>query len=129
MAGKGGVSVPLNWCTFNGFDSMLHDTFTTDTELLKLLTNVYAVCIARRDSKPREIVGGFFVRTSYTHDDPEFAASLANAMAAVPAFSGFAPELHTFLPAKVSAPLDIPEVDMLRLLMSQKLKFSTGGTA
>ncbi|MFC7517612.1 hypothetical protein ACFQUU_21605 [Herbaspirillum sp. GCM10030257] len=130
MAGKEGVSVPLNWCVFNGFDSVLHDTFSTDLELLRVLPNVYAVCIARRNSNPKTIVGGFFVRTTYTDDDdPEFSDALANAMAAVPAFREFAPELHSFLPARVSAPLDITEDEMLKVLFSQKLKFTTGGNA
>jgi len=129
MAAKGGVVVPLNWCTFNEFDSIQHDTFTTEPELLKLLPNVYAVCIARRNSNPRAIVGGFFVRTSYTHDDPEFPDALAKAMYAVPEFRKFAPELHSFLPARVSAPLDVTENEMLKVLFSQKLKFTTGGSA
>ena len=129
MVGKGGMAVPLNWCVFSGFDKVLHDTFTTEPELLKQLSNVYAVCIARRNSNPRTIVGGFFVRTSYMHDDPEFPEALAGAMAAVPAFRKFAPELHSFLPARVSAPLDVTEDEMLRLLLAQKLKFTTGGSA
>lgn len=129
MSRKGGVAVPLNWCVFSGFDSVLHDAFTTDPELLTHLPNVYAVCIAQRKSNPKMIVGGFFVRTSYTHEDLEFSDALANAMAAVPEFRKFAPELHSFLPAKVRAPLDITEDEMLKLLWSQKLKFTTGGTA
>ena len=51
MTGKGGFAVLLNWCMFDGFESMLHDVFTTDPLLLKQLTNVYAVCIARRNTK------------------------------------------------------------------------------
>lgn len=129
MAGKGGVAVPLNWCVFRGFDSLLHDTFSTDEELLKLLPNTYAVCIATRDKKPRKIVGGFFVRTTHTHDGPGFSDALAGAMAAVPAFKEFAPELHSFLPARVQAPLDVTEAEMLKVLLSQKLKFTTGGNA
>ena len=129
MVGKGGVAVPLNWCVFSGFDSILHDTFSAEPELLKQLHNVYAVCIARRNSNPKMIVGGFFVRTSYTHEDPEFSDALANAMAAIPEFRKFAPELHSFLPARVRAPLDITEEEMLKLLWSQKLKFTTGGSA
>lgn len=129
MAAKGGVVVPLNWCTFNEFDSIQHDTFTTEPELSKLLPNVYAVCIARRNSDPKAIVGGFFVRTSYTHNDPEFSDALAKAMYAVPEFRKFAPELHSFLPARVSAPLDVTENEMLKVLFSQKLKFTTGGSA
>lgn len=129
MPAKGGLVVPLNWCTFNEFDSILHDTFTTDPELLKLLPNVYAVCIARLNSNPKTIVGGFFVRTSYNHDDPEFSDALAKAMYAVPEFRKFAPELHSFLPARVSAPMDVTEEEMLKVLFSQKLKFTTGGTA
>jgi hypothetical protein len=126
---KGGVTVPLNWCVFSGFDSLLHDTISTEPELLGRLSNVYAVCIAQRDSTPRKIVGGFFVRTSYNHDDPEFPDALRSAMAAVPAFQKFAPEAHSFLPARVNAPLDITEEEMLRILLSQKLKFTTGGSA
>jgi hypothetical protein len=126
---KGGVTVPLNWCVFSGFDSLLHDTISTEPELLERLSNVYAVCIARRDSNPKEIVGGFFVRTFYTHDDPEFPEALASAMAAIQEFQKFAPEAHSFLPARVKAPLDITEEEMLRILLSQKLKFTTGGNA
>ena len=129
MAEKGGLAVPLNWCVFNGFESMLHDVFTTDPMLLKQLTNVYAVCIARRQTKPRLIVAGFFVRTSFSHEDNEFAAALASAMDAVPEFRKFAPEEHSFLPAKVQAPLDVTENEMLKVLMAQKLKFTTGGSA
>lgn len=129
MVGKGGVAVPLNWCVFDGFNSVLHDTFSTDPELLRVLPNVYAVCIAQRSSIPKKIVGGFFVRTSYTHNDAEFADALANAMAAVPAFRELVPELHSFLPARVDAPLDVTEDEMLTVLLSQKLKFTTGGSA
>jgi hypothetical protein len=129
MAGKGGVTVPLNWCVFNGFESIVHDTITTDRELLKRLPNVYAVCIATRNSNPKTIVGGFFVRTTYTHNDQGFPEALAKAMAAIAEFQQFAPELHSFLPARIGAPLDIPESEMLRVLMTQKLKFSSGGTA
>lgn len=129
MIGKGGVTVPLNWCVFNGFDSILHDTVSTDVALLERLPNVYAVCIAKRNSSPKTIVGGFFIRTTYTHDDPEFPDALANSMAMVPEFHRFAPEFHSFLPAKVRAPLDVTEEQMLDVLVSQKLKFTTGGTA
>jgi hypothetical protein len=129
MDDKGGVAVPLNWCVFNGFDSVRHDTFSTDPELLRLLPHVYAICIARRDSDPKVIVGGFFVRTSYTHDDVGFSEALGGAMAAVPAFQEFAPEAHSFLPARMRAPLDITEDEMLKVLFSQKLKFTTGGNA
>lgn len=129
MVGKGGLAVPLNWCVFNGFESMLHDVFTTDPQLLKQLPNAYAVCIARRQTNPRLIVGGFFVRTSFSHEDKEFSGALANAMNAVPEFRKFAPEAHSFLPAKVQVPLDVTENEMLNVLLSQKLKFTTGGSA
>ncbi|MCE3605758.1 hypothetical protein LXA47_19420 [Massilia sp. P8910] len=129
MSAKGGVTVPLNWCVFSEFDSLLHDTISTDPQLLVLLENVYAVCIAQRSSQPKKIVGGFFVRTSYTDKDEEFAEALASAMASIPAFSKFDPVRHSFLPARVKAALDITEDEMLTLLLSQKLKFTTAGNA
>lgn len=129
MVEKGGVTVPLNWCTFNGFDTVVHDTLKTDEGLLRKLPNAYAVCIAQRNSTPKVIVGGFFVRTTYTHHDTEFPKALAEAMFAIPAFRSFAPQDHSFLPAKVNAPIDVTEDEMIKLLLSQKLKFTTGGRA
>lgn len=129
MVEKGGVTVPLNWCIFNGFDTVVHDTLKTDEELLRKLPHVYAVCIAQRNSNPKEIVGGFFVLTTYTHEDAEFPEALAQAMFAVVAFRKFAPQDHSFLPARVSAPIDVSEEEMVKLLLRQKLKFTTSGRA
>ena len=129
MPGKGGVTVPLNWCIFNGFESILHDTISTDRELLKQLPNVYAVCIATRNSNPKTVVAGFFVRTTFSHNDAGFQGALADAMGAIEQFQRFDPDLHSFLPARIGAPLDIPESEMLRVLVSQQLKFTSGGSA
>jgi hypothetical protein len=36
------------------------------------LPNLYVICLSDNSGSTRKIVAGFFVKTSYSHEDPEF---------------------------------------------------------
>lgn len=70
MPAKGGVSVPVFECIFNGATSITSYTRSFDQTLYELLDNLYVVLISKNTVK-REIVAGFFIKTSLTHNDGE----------------------------------------------------------
>jgi hypothetical protein len=130
-ATKAGVSFLLFHCIFNGDGSITHFMHDIDLESYQSLPNMYAVCIAERAGKQRKVTGGFFIRTSYTHDDKDFDNALAIAAAGVPRLDKLITKDSSFLPARVQTPAGPPltEKEMLKAMLSQQLKHSSMGMA
>jgi len=130
MTDQGGLTIPLFHCIFNN-GSITHYDRKYDAKLYTSLPNLYAVCIANKNSGMRRVVGGFFVKTSYSHNDEGFidaiAAAAQSATELLPLLNGNT----SFLPARLNAPLDPPltEQEMLDVMLEQYVKFSTHGTA
>ncbi|NVD74552.1 hypothetical protein D0T25_30145 [Duganella sp. BJB488] len=131
MTQKDGITIPIFHGIFNGHESITHFIHDFDPALYELLPNLYATCIADNGRSPRKIVAGFFVKTSYHHDDAEFSGALHAAMMTIPALTSFVNTQFSLLPARLevigSEPLS--EQEMLRTLLSQSLKHSTFGHA
>jgi hypothetical protein len=130
-AEKGGLSVLLFHCLFNDGGSITHFTHEYDPELYQVLPNLYAVCIAERSGNNRKITGGFVIKTSYTHNDQDFLATLTQAVSIEPRLSNLVGSRASFLPARIGVPVGGPitEAEMLRVMVDQSLKHSAVGSA
>jgi hypothetical protein len=130
-ATEGGVTLLLFHCIFNGDGSITHFMHDIDLGSYQSLPNMYAVYIAERSSKQKKVTGGFFVRTSYTHDDTDFNRALSNSVAAIPRLDKIITKHSFFLPARVPSPDGPPvtENEMLRAMITQALKHSSMGAA
>jgi len=123
---KGGATISLFHCFFNGDESITHFMHEFDTAIYQELPNLYAVCIAKTTSKTKTVQAGFIVKTSYTHNDPDFIDVLNLAVASEPTLKSLIGEGSTFLPARIAAAGDEPlsEAAMLKVMFEQHLKFS-----
>ena len=123
---KGGVSVLLFHCFFNGDESITHFMHEFDPALYKALPYLYAVCIAKTTKKAKTVLAGFFIKTSYTHNDPDFMDALNLAIVSAPAFQALIGADTSYLPARISFVGDTPptEAEMVRVMLGQHLKFS-----
>ena len=128
---KGGLSVLLFHCFFNGSESITHYMHDLDLELYRSLPNLYAVCIAETSKNRKKLTAGFFIKTSYTHHDPDFVTTLSNAVSIEPRLKGLINKHSTFLPARLGITGDTPptETEMLKVMMTQALKHGVAGTA
>ncbi|MGB8011035.1 MAG: hypothetical protein WCF68_05440 [Terriglobales bacterium] len=122
---KGGATIPLFHCFFDGDESITHFMDKFDPALYEALPYLYAVCIAKTTEKAKTVVAGFFIKTSYTHNDPDFMDALNLAVAGTPALQALIGEGTSYLPARISIPGGPPtEAEMLRVMFEQHLKFS-----
>ncbi len=130
MTDTGGITIPLFHCIFNN-GSITHYDREYDTDLYFSLPNLYAVCIADRKSGKRQLVAGFFVKTSYSHHDSGFVPAIAAAAQSATELIPFLNEKISFLPARIQAPDSAPlsEYEMLDVMLKQYVKFSSHGTA
>lgn len=131
MSKKGGVTIPIFDCIYNGAESITSFERDFDEKLYEILPNLYTVCIADNSQGSRNIVGGFFVKTSYTHNNKEFEDSLHAAALSSPNLSQLLGPEVSFLPARlgVSGSAPLSEQEMLRVMITQFLKFSQEGSA
>jgi len=111
---------------FNGDESILHFMHEFDPAMYQALPNLYAVCIAKTKNKTKTVHAGFIVKTSYTHNDPDFSDTLMLAVGTDPAMKALIDENSSFLPARISISGEAPptEAEMLRIMVDQHLKFS-----
>jgi hypothetical protein len=128
---EGGVTALLFHCIFNADGSATHFMHDADDGLSRSLPNVYAVCIARRESRHKRVMAGFVVKTTHTHDDPDFVDALNNAVRAESALANLVDERSSFFPARlgVSGAAPLTEDEMLRVLIAQSFKHGAVGTA
>lgn len=132
MFKKGGVSIPVFECLFNGSDSITSFTRSFNQALYEHLPNLYVVCLSKQKGRQRQLVGGFFIKTSYTHEDgADFQDALEQAVHTSQNLAKFTGPNFSLLPARLgiqgSEPLT--EAEMLKILSTQYLKFSTAGNA
>ena len=127
MAEKGGVTILLFHCFFNEHESITSFMHSYDNELYNILPNTYAVCVAYNSVLPRKIPAGFFVKTSYTHDDKDFVNALFGLVATTNGLNGLSSKRISFLPARigVDGPAPLTEREMLRIMATQNFKYST----
>ena len=69
-----------------------------DIELYRSLPNLYAVCISDTSSKQKKITTGFFMKTSYSHQDSDFIEALSNVISTDTGMKNLINERSTFLP-------------------------------
>ncbi len=131
MSIKGGVSIPIFECIFSEAGSFTGFERDFDEKLYMVLPNLYAVCIKDKSYKPHRIIGGIFVKTSYTHKDKEFIDSLNAVVETSSNLGKYLGSNFTFLPARLgvegSSPLS--ENKMQEIMQTQYLRFSQSGTA
>ncbi len=130
--GKGGLTIPIYHCIFNQ-GSITHYLHEIDPDLLAQLPNLYAVCVATKVSGRRNVVAGFFVKTSYTHQDREFGDACRGAIAFMNEINPLLDSEFSLLPARVSiggadtSPLS--EDEMNAYIFQQYFKFQEVGQA
>ena len=128
----GGITIPIYHCIFNQ-GSITHFLHEIDSSLTSQLPNLYAVCVARKVQGRRNVVAGFFIKTSYTHHDQEFAEACRGAIAFMDEIRPLLGEEFSLLPARVSmggkdvSPLT--EEEMNAFIFQQYFKFHEMGQA
>ncbi|MBA1245436.1 hypothetical protein [Pseudomonas japonica] len=128
MSEKGGVSIPVFECLFNGSESITSFTKEFDRSLYEALPHLYVVCIAKNTGKLKQLVGGFFIKTSYHHNDGyEFTAALHTALITSDTLRQFDSPEYSLLPARlgVLGAEPLSEGEMLKIFSQQYLKFNT----
>lgn len=131
MTKHGGVTIPIFHCVFNGHESITSFTREFDENMYRALPNLYAICLSDNSSAARKIVAGFFIKTSYTHQDPEFLDAITAVAKSTKELSKFMEVKSSFLPARLG-PTDsepLSELEMLKIMSEQSLKFSAAGNA
>lgn len=130
MTDKGGITIPLFHGIFKG-DSITHYDREFDENLYSSLPYLYAICIARKDRGMKKIVAGFFVKTSYSHNDEGFTAAIATAAQSAAELHPFLEGSFSFHPARINSAEGPPlsENEMLDILQKQYVKFSAYGSA
>ncbi|MBA1290578.1 hypothetical protein [Pseudomonas japonica] len=128
MSERGGVSIPVFECLFNGSESITSFTKEFDRTLYEALPHLYVVCISKNKGKLKQLVGGFFIKTSYHHDDGhDFTAALHAALMTSDTLRRFDGPEYSLLPARLGVlgadPLS--EGEMLRIFGQQYLKYNT----
>ncbi len=131
MSRKGGVTIPVFHCVFNGYDSITSYMRDYDEGMYKILDNLYAVCVSDNSGSKRKIVAGFIVKTSYTHNDSEFFGAITEAAQSAKELSQYLGSNASFLPARigVKGSSSLSESEMLEVMSQQSLKFNVGGNA
>ncbi len=127
---KGGVTIPLFHCIFNGIGSVTHYIHDYDEMLYQTLPNIYAVCISD-NRKGKKIAAGFIIKTSYTHEDSEFQNALENYLLSTPRLKKFVKKYYSFMPARLGVDGDAPpsEDEMLSVMIKQFQKHHIAGNA
>lgn len=129
-ANSGGVSLLTHYCLFNDSDSITHFSNDTDSDLYQLLPNLYAVCISDNSQANRKITAGLVLKTTYTHDDPEFIDALVNIVSQEAELQPYYNDKISFLPAKLNvAGKPLTEAEFLQIIQQQFLKFNVDGKA
>lgn len=128
---QNGLSVLLFHCFFNGYESITHFMHDLDPELYECLPNLYAVCVAETFDNHKKVTAGFVVKTSYTHNDPDFVHALRNVVSTDPRLERLANPASSFLPARLGLAGETPptEEEMLHILTTQGLKYGVAGRA
>ncbi len=131
MSKKGGLSIPVLHCIFNGYNSVTHYVHELDREMYEALPNLYAICIADNHQSYKKIVAGLFIKTSYTHEEAEFLDVLSAIVSTTPELKDLSWERISFFPARLgvkgAAPLS--EEQMLAIISNQRLKHAVVGNA
>ena len=128
---KGGVTIPIFHCIFNGYESITSFMYDFDEELYASLPNLYAICISNNRGSTKNIIAGFFIKTSYTHEDSEFLDALNAITKSNKKLAKKIDNNASYFPARltISGSKPLSEDEMLQIISQQALKFSTGGKA
>ncbi len=130
-ANAGGLSLLLMHAVFNEHESITHYMHEFDKALYRELPYLYVVCLAETIGTTRKIRGGFFIKTSYSHESKEFADMIMACIESTPDLSNIVNNNIKILPAKVklneSDGIPITESEMLSILAKQALKHEISG--
>ena len=130
MTKKGGATIPLFHCVFHD-GSLTHFLHDFDPSLYKQLANLYAVCVADNSIGFKRIIGGYFIKTSFDHKDPEFQSAAKTAAHSMNAIAPLLNSTTTILPSKLTIAGDAPlsEHEMLSIIFRQYIKHHEVGRA
>jgi len=131
MKQKGGVTIPVFECIFHGSESIESFIREFDKALYEALPNLYVICVAQTHGRVKKIVAGFFIKTSYTHHDKEFLSVMTAALNSSEKLHRFVGEHTSFLPARlgISGTSPLSEQEMLKIMMTQYVKYAADGSA
>lgn len=129
-ANLGGITLLTHYCMFNDSDSITHFSNDVDSDLYHALPNLYAVCISDNSQANRKITAGFVLKTTYTHNDPEFLDALVNIVSQKAELQPYYNDKTSFLPAKLNVTgKPLAEAEFLQIMQQQFLKFNVDGKA
>ena len=130
MSGIGSVTIPLYHCVVNDGGSITHWSTSYERELYDLLPHLYLVCFADNSADPRRVVGAFMVKTRRHHDEADFEEVMCVATRQMTTLGPLIGPHTSLLAARIAVEGDPPEeMDFLRLVMQQYMKFSAAGHA
>jgi hypothetical protein len=127
LINKGGVTILVFFCTFNGHESITSFTKDFDVGMYKCLPNLYAVCVVNKRGSSKNIDAGFIIKTSYTDNDPEFRDVITGVVESCEELKEFVGENTSFFSVrlKVAGSEPLSENEMQRTVLQQRLKFCT----
>ncbi|MDX2503678.1 MAG: hypothetical protein QNL62_04265 [Gammaproteobacteria bacterium] len=125
------MTIPMFHCIFNGHESITSFIHDFDEKLYKSLPNLYAICISNNRGSTKNIVAGFFVKTSYTHEDSEFLDAITAVTKSNKELAKTVGDNASFFTDRLTISGSKPLFDneMLQVISQQALKFSVGGNA
>jgi len=128
---KGGIGHVLFHCVFEPIEgSVTHFMHDIDELTYSSLPNLYAVCIATKNSQGHQVKGGMFIKTSYSSEEPDYLISVQHAALSIPQLAPFMAGKISMLSAKHKCEGPAPtESEMLNAMMQQYIKLSSSGTA
>ncbi|MGQ1270019.1 hypothetical protein ACT4XR_19970 (plasmid) [Acinetobacter baumannii] len=127
---RGGLTVLLFHCFFNGSESITHFTHDINLELYEGLPNLYSVCIADSSTSNKKVTAAVFIKTNLHHEDPDFSTTLVNVLSINPDLHSHLNEKTKFLAARIK--MDGPplsEREYLKISVTQYMKHNVDGRA
>lgn len=131
MSKAGSLTVVLMHCLISDDgQSMDHFMHALPDDVITDAPNVYSLSLTRPLRGAKQVVGGFFVKTSLTDKSADFHGVMMGMLAQIPALAVRQVEGSTLATAKVAVPYEMPtEQDMLQVMLTQFVKYSTVGRA
>lgn len=128
----GGLSSPIYHCIFNQ-GSLTHFLHEVDPSVVDQLPHMYAVCVAGRVNGKRNVVAGFVLKTSYSHQDPGFDGACKGAISCMKEIAPLLDSTTTLLPARIAVDgtnqSPLTEDEMNAFMFTQYMKFHEIGQA
>lgn len=133
LENKGGISLPLIHCLFNGVETTTH--FIHDhglsLSMYQMIPNIYTVLVADKSSCGKKIIAGFMVKTTYEQSSPGFTSMLSETIKLMPNVDKCFDQNCSLITSKVNVQKDeiFTEDELTRIITPQFIKHHQDGRA